>query len=136
MKRQANQRERLLEEAARACIYCGHQLTEGEMEVDHIVPLSRGGANTYENKVCACPPCTAAKADHTVEEFVSGMKPRQYRAYQNRLETLFMQGKLSMDKWERLDPMLWEEEEEEDDPLTDWQSCPLWQVFCSCLCRI
>ena len=136
MKRQANQRERLLEEAARACIYCGHQLTEGEMEVDHIVPLSRGGSNEYENKVCACPSCNAAKADHTLAEFVSGMRPRQYRAYRNRLESLYMQDKLSMEKWERLDPVLFDEDEvEEPGPLTDWQFCPFWQVFCSCLCR-
>lgn len=135
MKRQANQRERLLEEAARVCIYCGHPLTLEEMEVDHIVPLSRGGANEYDNKVCACPACNAAKANQSVEEFVSEMKPRQYRSYRNRLETLYMQGKLPMGKWDLLDPQAWEEEEEEDDPLTEWQTCPLWQVFCSCLCR-
>lgn len=139
MKRQANQRERLLEEAARACIYCGHPLTEEEMEVDHIVPRSRGGSNEFGNKVCACPSCNAAKADQTVSAFISGMSAKQFRAYQNRLETLYMQDKLSWEKWELLDPCPESQEEQEEEegwvPLTEWQAFPLWQAFCSCPCR-
>lgn len=131
MKRQANQRERLLEESARTCIYCGHPLTLETMEVDHIVPTSRGGSNGFENKVCACPRCNAEKADKSVAEFVDGMNQRRRRAYFNRLETLYMQDKLSMEKWNLLDPLAAEPEEEE---VTDNWEEPLRPIlpFCSC----
>ena len=46
------------------CGYCGgHAAT-----VDHIVPLSRGGQNTWTNTVAACAACNARKADRTPEE--------------------------------------------------------------------
>lgn len=131
MKRQANQRERLLEESARTCIYCGHPLTLETMEVDHIVPSSQGGSNGFENKVCACPQCNAEKADKSVAEFVEGMSQRRRRAYFNRLETLYMQDKLSMEKWNLLDPLA-AEPEEEDVP-DNWEEplCPV-PPFCPC----
>ena len=127
MKRQANQRERLLEESARTCIYCGHPLTLETMEVDHIVPLSQGGSNGFENKVCACPQCNAEKADKSVAEFVDGMSQRRRKAYYNRLETLYMQDKLSMENWNLQDPPPAEMEEEPDFPdFPESPAAPLW----------
>lgn len=43
-----------------ACYYCGARLDDG-YELDHIVPLGRGGAHTLENIVKACPRCNKAK---------------------------------------------------------------------------
>ncbi|MGV9679850.1 HNH endonuclease [Nocardia sp. NPDC003482] len=40
--------------------------------VDHIVPRSRGGTNTWNNLVAACGPCNTRKADRTPEE--AGMR--------------------------------------------------------------
>lgn len=131
MKRQANQRERLLEESARTCIYCGHPLTLETMEVDHIVPSSQGGSNGFENKVCACPRCNAEKADKSVAEFVDGMSQRRRRAYFNRLETLYMQDKLSMEKWNLLDPQAAELEEEEIPDSWEEPFAPV-LPFCPC----
>lgn len=46
------------------CAYCGaHAAT-----VDHIVPLSRGGQNSWTNTVACCSACNTKKADHTPEE--------------------------------------------------------------------
>ncbi|MGY4720635.1 HNH endonuclease [Naumannella cuiyingiana] len=46
------------------CAYCaGHAST-----VDHLVPVSRGGRNTWSNTVAACGPCNARKANRTPEE--------------------------------------------------------------------
>lgn len=39
-------------------------------ELDHIVPLSRGGGHTYDNTQCACARCNRAKRDLSVEEFL------------------------------------------------------------------
>lgn len=33
-------------------------------ELDHIVPLSKGGEHTYENTQCLCRRCNAGKSDH------------------------------------------------------------------------
>jgi hypothetical protein len=43
------------------CHYCGARSKLGELTVDHVVPLARGGSNARANKVLACRPCNAAK---------------------------------------------------------------------------
>lgn len=40
------------------CQYCG---ADGANQVEHIVPLARGGANTLGNATLACGPCNARK---------------------------------------------------------------------------
>lgn len=47
-----------------ACGYCGKTANT----VDHILPQSRGGRDTWENTVAACSPCNSEKADRTPEE--------------------------------------------------------------------
>jgi len=54
----------------RTCQYCGR--TDGRMTVDHIVPKSQGGRDTWENLVCACPACNNRKGDSTPEH--AGMR--------------------------------------------------------------
>jgi 5-methylcytosine-specific restriction endonuclease McrA len=48
------------------CQYCGK--STGRMTIDHVVPKSHGGAETWENLVCACPECNNSKGDRTLEE--------------------------------------------------------------------
>jgi 5-methylcytosine-specific restriction endonuclease McrA len=47
------------------CGYCGggHGIT-----VDHIVPTSRGGKNTWTNTVASCDPCNQHKGNRTPQE--------------------------------------------------------------------
>jgi 5-methylcytosine-specific restriction endonuclease McrA len=42
------------------CSYCKKKMN-GEYQVDHIVPLSRGGSNDRKNLQIVCPPCNLAK---------------------------------------------------------------------------
>lgn len=97
-KREKSQRERLLEETAGACVYCGHPLTVETMETDHIVPKSKGGTGDYLNKVCACGCCNAAKANLDIRGFLAGFSGRRRRRYENRLDTLVEQGRMSAEK--------------------------------------
>lgn len=97
-KREKSQRERLLEETAGACVYCGHPLTVETMETDHIVPRSKGGGGDYSNKVCACGACNARKANLDVRSFLAGFSARRRRSYENRLDSLVEQGKMSEQK--------------------------------------
>ena len=97
-KREKSQRERLLEETAGVCVYCGHPLTVETMETDHIVPKSKGGTGDYLNKVCACGCCNAAKANLDIRGFLAGFSGRRRRHYENRLDTLVEQGRMSAEK--------------------------------------
>jgi 5-methylcytosine-specific restriction endonuclease McrA len=46
------------------CAYCGGHATT----VDHVLPRSRGGADTWENLVACCVSCNNAKGNRTPEE--------------------------------------------------------------------
>lgn len=45
------------------CRYCGAQAPAAELEVDHVVPRSRGGPDTLANLVTACIPCNRGKSN-------------------------------------------------------------------------
>jgi len=52
------------------CHYCGRHLTLMEITLDHVVPLSKGGAMGLRNIVPACLPCNRRKADMNYNNFV------------------------------------------------------------------
>jgi hypothetical protein len=52
------------------CQYCAKR--GGNLTIDHIIPRSRGGAETWENMVVCCERCNNRKGDRTLEE--TGMK--------------------------------------------------------------
>jgi len=54
------------------CQYCGKHRDHKLMTIDHIVPKSRGGRNTWENLVVACKKCNQKKGDMTPPE--AGMR--------------------------------------------------------------
>jgi 5-methylcytosine-specific restriction endonuclease McrA len=65
------------------CIYCGVKIgdavngktiTRRDLTVDHILPQSRGGKNTWSNTACACFACNHRKGDRLPGE--AGMKLR------------------------------------------------------------
>ena len=52
------------------CQYCGRK---GEdMTIDHVIPRSHGGEDSWENLVCACSECNARKGERTPGQ--AGMK--------------------------------------------------------------
>ena len=63
-------RTRLLARDQHACGYCGAPAHT----VDHILPVSRGGQNTWVNTVAACNPCNNRKGNRTPAE--AGFKLR------------------------------------------------------------
>jgi len=60
-------REYLLEKWQRRCAYC--QATEGPLEIEHLVPRSRGGSDRISNLALACVPCNQRKGNQTAVEF-------------------------------------------------------------------
>ena len=60
-------REYLLEKFSRTCAYCG--ATGVPLEIEHIIPKSRGGSNRVSNLTIACTDCNVKKGNQTAEEF-------------------------------------------------------------------
>ena len=52
----------------RDCYYCGEAM-HGDRQIDHKVPLSRGGEHSLDNLCAACSYCNNAKGAQTEEEF-------------------------------------------------------------------
>lgn len=65
-------RRNILARDEHRCQYCGHTFSPGELSVDHVVPLSRGGRTCWSNVVCACRRCNRMKGGCTPQEV--GMK--------------------------------------------------------------
>lgn len=50
------------------CQYCGRKLPRHDLNLDHVIPRSRGGISTWENVVCSCLECNRKKAGRTPQE--------------------------------------------------------------------
>ena len=70
------------------CQYCGNHFNADKLTLDHVLPKSRGGKNTWTNMVAACKKCNQRKGNKTPEE--SGMKPikKPYTPKASLLRTL------------------------------------------------
>ena len=51
------------------CQYCGRKSPQIELQIDHIVPLSKGGKNEKENMIVACVECNLGKGDLSIVSF-------------------------------------------------------------------
>jgi 5-methylcytosine-specific restriction endonuclease McrA len=54
------------------CQYCGRRFARNDLNLDHVVPRSRGGTSTWENVVCSCHRCNRIKGGRTPAE--AGMR--------------------------------------------------------------
>ncbi|MDI3283179.1 HNH endonuclease [Polyangium sp. 15x6] len=53
---------------AHQCQYCSKRPPVRDLNIDHVVPRSRGGVDSWENLVTACRPCNLRKGRRTPEE--------------------------------------------------------------------
>lgn len=74
---------RLAERDGWDCTYCGVTLDgcpdRPKPHIDHVIPKSRGGTNSKNNKVLACPKCNTSKGART---------PQEWRADEQFLQSL------------------------------------------------
>ena len=70
-----------------SCYYCGASISENH-HVEHLVPLSRGGSDGYDNIVLACPSCNQAKNALTERQFWRRLRKRMPEAEYRRLREL------------------------------------------------
>ena len=68
------------------CRYCDKPSTEkNRLELDHVVPVSRGGPSVVGNLVTACRKCNQKKGNQRVEDFLSS-DPQRLTDVKNQLE--------------------------------------------------
>lgn len=68
-----SQRKRFLvfERDAFTCQYCGRHAPDVILEVDHIIPRSKGGTDALGNLTTACFECNRGKRTHRVDDNLS-----------------------------------------------------------------
>ncbi len=54
------------------CQYCGAKFRRADLNLDHVIPRSRGGTTNWENVVCSCIACNLRKGGRTPDE--AGMR--------------------------------------------------------------
>ncbi len=59
-------RKNILQRDNNCCQYCG--LSGEKLSIDHVIPRSRGGNDSWENVVAACLPCNLIKGNRTPTE--------------------------------------------------------------------
>lgn len=50
------------------CMYCGIALSKSHITIDHVIPTSQGGENTWRNCVSCCFECNSKKGNRTPEQ--------------------------------------------------------------------
>jgi 5-methylcytosine-specific restriction endonuclease McrA len=61
------------------CQYCAKRPPIRDLNIDHVVPRSRGGGDTWENLVTACRTCNLRKGWRTPEEANMRLQRRPFR---------------------------------------------------------
>jgi 5-methylcytosine-specific restriction endonuclease McrA len=50
------------------CQYCGRHFPTSELSIDHVLPRSQGGGDSWTNLVCSCVKCNARKGGRTPDQ--------------------------------------------------------------------
>ena len=66
----------LLEKFNHTCVYCSGKSGDKKLEIDHVIPRSKGGTNTLSNLVISCRTCNQQKGN----KMPKGIKFRSLRA--------------------------------------------------------
>ncbi|MBX3438013.1 MAG: HNH endonuclease [Planctomycetaceae bacterium] len=67
------------------CQYCDGRFPRHLLSLDHVVPRSRGGGDSWENVVCACLACNVRKGGRTPQEAGMALKSPPVRPKRNPL---------------------------------------------------
>jgi 5-methylcytosine-specific restriction endonuclease McrA len=105
-------RRNLYEHYGHRCCYCGRKFSTQELNLDHVVPKSRGGPTNWSNIVTSCIPCNLRKGSRTPVEaglalLVEPSRPR----WKGRSSLVFRSGVKVRQSWQRfIDSVYWNTE--------------------------
>lgn len=81
-------KEMLIARDCSLCAYCAQRFRFDQLDMEHIVPRSKGGEDSWMNLVAACKACNHRKADRTPE--AAGMKLHYLPYVPNRYEAFIL----------------------------------------------
>ena len=84
------------------CQYCGEHFPRQELNLDHVIPRSRGGTSAWENVVCSCLDCNRHKGGRTPQEAGMALLRKPLRPKW----TPFMQATFSLSSYREWLPFL------------------------------
>jgi len=58
------------------CLYCG---SSKDLTIDHVIPKSKGGKNTWENLATCCKTCNSKKDDYLLSEIDMQLKYKPFK---------------------------------------------------------
>lgn len=61
------------------CLYCGGSFSKSTLTRDHIIPLSLGGRDAWENVVASCKRCNQAKGNKCLQDISMELLAMPYR---------------------------------------------------------
>lgn len=97
------ERKRIYQKYKGHCAYCGCKIRIEEMQVDHIVALKRGGADSIENANPACRMCNKYKDTLTLYDFknwlLAGVISRLQKLFIFRIAERY--GMITVNKWDK-----------------------------------
>ncbi len=82
------------------CQYCGKQPPLRELNIDHVMPKSRGGADTWENLVTACRVCNLRKGWKTPDEANMRLARRPFRPKWSMTAQILLGAATKYHEWE------------------------------------
>lgn len=92
-------RNRIYRRDGGECVYCG---STKQLTLDHVIPKSKGGKNTWSNLVTCCHKCNLYKADRNPQEAGMNMRTKPYEpslfsdVLNNSIERVWIDYKSSM----------------------------------------
>lgn len=91
------------------CQYCGIRVNSKEATIDHIMPRSRGGKNTWQNLTISCIDCNVSKGNKTPQEAGMILHTTPKKPIWNPLYTLLHKKRpkswskfINTDKWNEI----------------------------------
>lgn len=95
-------REYLLQKYRYTCVYCQKSMfhnskpTDIRLELDHVVPKSKGGSDLVNNLVLACHACNQNKGNLSLQEFLKNKPAVLHRVQESLGKTLNLQDAAQM----------------------------------------
>jgi len=105
-------RRNIYEHYGYRCCYCAKKFKTSELNLDHVLPKSRGGQTIWSNIVLSCVPCNTKKDNRTPEEAGMKLLVKPTKPKWRGVKTVAMQAPLPIPvSWQRLiDSKYWESE--------------------------
>ena len=93
-------RRNLMFRDSHQCQYCGKTPVLRELNIDHVLPRSRGGQDTWENLVTACRVCNLKKGWKTPEEASMHLARKPFRPKWSMTAQILLGAPTKYREWE------------------------------------